>query len=159
MDSFYEEEERIVGHAADPYHRIDIRQTSRRLVVRTNSMVVADTTAPLVLFESGFAPRWYVPEGDVAMDALKPIEGQSFCPYKGLASYYEIDGVQGAAWSYREAWKEVERISGMISFEADKVSVSLDGLILQLEPGQTVISHGADRNLTVSEIVRSAATG
>jgi uncharacterized protein (DUF427 family) len=34
MDAFYEEDERILGHAADSYHRIDIRQTSRSLVVR-----------------------------------------------------------------------------------------------------------------------------
>ena len=34
MEAFYEEDERIVGHAADPYHRIDIRQTSRHLTVR-----------------------------------------------------------------------------------------------------------------------------
>jgi len=34
MDAFYEEDDRIVGHAADPYHRIDIRKTSRHLVVR-----------------------------------------------------------------------------------------------------------------------------
>ena len=26
MDAFYEEDERILGHAADPYHRIDIRR-------------------------------------------------------------------------------------------------------------------------------------
>jgi uncharacterized protein (DUF427 family) len=25
MDAFYEEDERILGHAADPYHRIDVR--------------------------------------------------------------------------------------------------------------------------------------
>jgi GntR family transcriptional regulator/MocR family aminotransferase len=36
MDAFYEEDERIVGHAADSYHRIDIRQTSRHLVVRSD---------------------------------------------------------------------------------------------------------------------------
>jgi hypothetical protein len=30
MDAFYEEDERIAGHAADSYHRIDIRQTSRQ---------------------------------------------------------------------------------------------------------------------------------
>jgi uncharacterized protein (DUF427 family) len=61
MDAFYEEDERIVGHAADAYHRIDIRQTSRHLVVRDGDRVVADTTRPLALYESGFAPRWYVP--------------------------------------------------------------------------------------------------
>ena len=46
MDAFYEEDERIVGHAADPYHRIDIRQTSRHLVVRYGDRVVADTSRP-----------------------------------------------------------------------------------------------------------------
>src|SRR5256885_2369185 len=35
MDAFYEEDERIVGHAADSYHRIDIRQTTRHLQVRS----------------------------------------------------------------------------------------------------------------------------
>ena len=61
MDGFYEEDDRILGHAADPYHRIDIRRTSRHLVVRAGDRVVADTSSPLVLYESGFAPRWYVP--------------------------------------------------------------------------------------------------
>src|SRR6266403_1916953 len=61
MDAFYEEGERIVGHAADSYHRIDIRQASRDLVVRHGDRIIADTKRPLVLYESGFAPRWYVP--------------------------------------------------------------------------------------------------
>ena len=59
--AFYEEDDRILGHAADPYHRIDIRRTSRHLRVRAGDRVIADTASPLVLYESGFAPRWYVP--------------------------------------------------------------------------------------------------
>ena len=84
MDAFYEEDERIVGHAADSYHRIDIRQTSRHLTVRHQDRVIADSTRPLVLYESGFAPRWYVPRADIDASALTPAEGQTFCPYKGL---------------------------------------------------------------------------
>src|SRR6267378_685548 len=57
MDGFYEEDERIVGHAADAYHRIDIRQSSRHLAVRYQDQVIADTRRPLALYESGFAPR------------------------------------------------------------------------------------------------------
>ena len=96
MDAFYEEDERIVGHAADTYHRIDIRQTSRHLVVRHGDQVIADTTRPLALYESGFAPRWYVPRDDVDEAALTPVEGQTFCPYKGVCSYYDIgDARQG----------------------------------------------------------------
>jgi len=43
MDAFYEEDERILGHAADSYHRIDIRQTSRSLVVRHRARIIAGT--------------------------------------------------------------------------------------------------------------------
>ena len=152
MDAFYEEDERIVGHAADAYHRIDIRQTSRQLVVRAGDQVVADSSRPLVLYESGFAPRWYVPRADVDEAALMPVEGQTFCPYKGLCSYYDIGDARGAAWGYEDAWTEVRRISGMVSFEPDKIEVELDGRRLRLDPGQSVISHGIDRDLTVEEL-------
>ena len=37
----------------------------RFLVVNHGDRVVADTTRPLVLCESGFAPRWCVPAADV----------------------------------------------------------------------------------------------
>src|SRR5215471_19358716 len=89
MDAFYEEDERILGHAADNYHRIAIRQTSRWIAARHNDRIIADTKRPLVLYESGFAPRWYVPRADVDESALSPVEKQTFCPYKGLCSYYD----------------------------------------------------------------------
>lgn len=154
MDAFFEEDERIVGHAADPYHRIDIRDSSRHLQVKLRDRVIADTTRPVVLFESGFAPRWYVRRDDVDMSALVLTEGQTFCPYKGLASYYDIDGVKKAAWSYPQAWPEVQRVSNLVSFEPDKVVVSLDGKILLMEPGQSVTPHGVDRALDPDEILR-----
>ena len=152
MDAFYEEDERIVGHAADSYHRIDIRQTSRHILVRHGSRVIADTRNPLALYESGFAPRWYVPRADVDESELTPTAGQTFCPYKGLASYYDIADARGAAWSYLDAWPEVGQISGLVSFEPDKIEVRLDGTRLRLEPGQSVIPHGVDRDLTTDEV-------
>jgi uncharacterized protein (DUF427 family) len=152
MDAFYEEDERILGHAADGYHRIDIRGTSRRLLVRRGERILADTTRPLVLYESGFAPRWYVPREDIDESALTPNSVQTFCPYKGVCSYYDIGNAQRAAWSYREAFTEVERVSDLISFEPDKILVLLDDKQLHLQPGQTVVSHGVDRDLTIHEL-------
>ena len=127
MDAFYEEDDRILGHAADPYHRIDIRHTSRHLVVRAGGRVVADTTSPLVLYESGFAPRWYVPRDDVVGRGADAGDLQTFCPYKGVASYYDIDGVAHAAWSYRAPIDEMAAIGDLVSFEPDRVEVTLDG--------------------------------
>jgi uncharacterized protein (DUF427 family) len=152
MDAFYEEDERIVGHAADAYHRIDIRQTSRHLVVRHGDQVIADTTRPLAMYESGFAPRWYVPRADVNESALTPATGQTFCPYKGLCSYYDITDAHRAAWSYEDAFTEVGRVSDLVSFEPDKIEVYLDGRRLALEPGQSVVPHGVDRDLTTGEV-------
>jgi uncharacterized protein (DUF427 family) len=156
MDAFYEEDERIAGHAADSYHRIDIRQTSRHLVVRHHDRIIADTRRPLVLYESGFAPRWYVPRADIDESTLTPVKLQTFCPYKGLCSYYAIGDARLAAWSYPDAYPEVGRISNLVSFEPDIVSVQLDGIQLHLESGQEVIPHGPDRNLKIEEAVRPA---
>jgi uncharacterized protein (DUF427 family) len=159
MDAFYEEDERIVGHAADAYHRIDIRPTSRHLVVRDGEQVIADTQHPLALYESGFAPRWYVPRADIDESTLKHVEGQTFCPYKGIASYYDIGSHKRAAWSYVNAWTEVGRVSNLVSFEPDKIDVYLDGKQLQLEPGQTVIPHGVDRGLDTDEVLGKTPAG
>jgi uncharacterized protein (DUF427 family) len=152
MDAFYEEDERIVGHAADSYHRIDIRQSLRRLVVGHRDRIIADTKQPLVLYESGFAPRWYVSRADIDESALTRVPHQTFCPYKGLCSYYDIGDEHLAAWSYPDAYAQVSRISNWVSFEPDIVPVQLDGVQLRLEPGQTVIPHGPDRDLDVQEV-------
>jgi uncharacterized protein (DUF427 family) len=157
MDAFYEEDERIVGHAADFYHRIDIRSTSRHLMVRDGGHVIADTQQPLVLYESGFAPRWYVRREDIAESFLQPVEAQTFCPYKGLASYYDIGERKRAAWSYVGAWPEVARVRNLVSFEPDKIDVYLDGNQFHLESGQTVIAHGVDRGLDPDEILSHTA--
>lgn len=153
MDAFYEEDERIVGHAADNYHRIDIRQTSRHIVVSHHDRIVADTRRPIVLYESGFAPRWYVPRADVDESALAPVERQTFCPYKGVCNYYNINDAPLAGWSYLDAYPEARRISNLVSFEPDTVTVLLDEKQLRLEQGQTVIPHGPDRELTTSEVL------
>jgi uncharacterized protein (DUF427 family) len=125
-------------------------------VVRHHDRVIADTRRPLVLYESGFAPRWYVPRADIDESPLTPVKLQNFCPYKGFCSYYAIGDVRLAAWSYPDAYPEVGRISNLVSFEPDIVSVHLDGVQLHLESGQEVIPHGPDRNLTIEEAVLPA---
>ena len=154
MDAFYEEDERIVGHAADAYHRIDIRQSSRHLVVKDGARTIANTRRPVVLYESGFAPRWFVSRQDTDETVLIAAEGQTFCPYKGLASYYDIGDHKKAAWCYPQAWPEVARISNFVSFEPDKVEVFLDDRKLALDPGQSVLPHGIDRALDPDEMLK-----
>jgi Domain of unknown function (DUF427) len=79
------------------------------------------------------------------------VEFQTFCPYKGACSYYDVGDAHRAAWSYRAAWPEVGAVADFISFEPDLVEVSLDGRRLRQEPGQSVIPHGIDRDLSLDE--------
>jgi uncharacterized protein (DUF427 family) len=125
---------------------------AEHLVVRPDNRVLANTHAPLVLCESGFAPRWYVPHTDIAAEALHAVEGQTFCRYKGLASYYDVGDARNAAWSYRAPCEEVARIAGLVSFYPEKVTITIGGEKLEPAPGQNVIPHGPDRNLSVDEI-------
>jgi len=82
-----------VGHA-DFYHRIDIRETSRRLVVRDGDQVIADADHP-ALYESGFA-RAGMSRAMTSPSRLSNRLRTDVLPYKGLASYYDIaDGNGG----------------------------------------------------------------
>ncbi|MFD5063078.1 DUF427 domain-containing protein [Streptomyces sp. NPDC058394] len=51
--------------------------------------MIARTTRPVGLYESGCAPRWYVPREDIQEQELTPVGGQTFCPHKALAGYYD----------------------------------------------------------------------
>ena len=154
MDAFYEEDEPILGHAADPYHRVDVRSSRRQLTVRLGGVLVAGTRAPLAVFETGFAPRWYAPSRDVAAGVLHDDPLRTLCPYKGVARHFDVvaDGrrAAAAAWSYPEALPESARLAGYVSFDPEQLEVTLDGERLRPAAHQQVVATGTDRNLTNS---------
>ncbi len=146
MDAFFEEDERIVGHAADAYQLAPPAGQGRGEGDRGDP-AAAGAVRVRVRAALVRAPRGRRPE------RADPRRGSDFCPYKGLCSYYDIGEHRRAAWSYLKAWPEVGRISGSVSFEPDQVAVFLDDQRLALEPGQTVIPHGVDRGLDPDEIL------
>lgn len=95
-------------------------------------------------------PR-YVPREDIDAEVLALSGLRTFCPYKGIALYYGIDGANNAAWSYRAPFDDVQTIGDLVLFEPDRVEVTLDGKPLKLELGQSVTAHGIDRNPDVDE--------
>jgi uncharacterized protein (DUF427 family) len=72
MDGWFEEDEEVYTHPRDPYTRVDILATSRRVRVELDGVVLAASTNARVLFETGLPPRWYLPKPDVRMDLLVP---------------------------------------------------------------------------------------
>jgi uncharacterized protein (DUF427 family) len=106
--------------------------------------IVARSDGAVLLFEPARYPVAYFPVSDVAEGVLEPTDRET--------SYYDIGDAQHAAWSYRAPFDEMARIGDLVSFEPDKVTITLDGEKLEPVPGQTVVPHGADRNLSVDEV-------
>src|SRR3984957_795064 len=131
MDEWLEEDEPVYTHPRDPYHRVDILASSRHVRVEVDGATVADCARPVILFETGLPPRYYLPLPDVRTDLLTPSGTQTHCPYKGTATYWSVDTGHGTrpdlVWSYRAPLPESQKIAGLACFYDEKADVYLDG--------------------------------
>jgi uncharacterized protein (DUF427 family) len=144
MDHWLEEDEEVFVHPRDPYHRVDVIPTSRRIRISLDGEVLAETEQAVALFESNLPTRWYVPSEDVAAE-LEPTDTVTRCPYKGTAAYYAVrrqngDTIKDLIWHYDEPLPAVERIAGRLCFFNERVDVEVDGE-LESRP-ETNWAHG-----------------
>jgi uncharacterized protein (DUF427 family) len=111
-------------------HDIEVTAGSDQVVVRVKDTVVANSSRPLVLTETGSPPRYYLPPEDVDTDMLQTSATTSHCPFKGDAVYWSVntgDGLtEDAVWSYPEPFPRVEPIAGRLAFWSEKPEVTLE---------------------------------
>jgi uncharacterized protein (DUF427 family) len=123
VDEWWVEDERVRA-LRDPFHRIDVLPSSRRVRVTVGDEEVVDTDRAALLFETGLPPVAYVPRADVRA-AIEPAAKETYCPYKGEARYWTVAGVEEAAWSYEYPRPESTGIAGSIAFDATKATVTI----------------------------------
>jgi uncharacterized protein (DUF427 family) len=130
FDELYEEDERIAGHPIDPFHRVDVRRSSRPVRIEVDGEVVAETTRARLVFETQLPTRFYLPREDVRV-ALEPSSRRSYCPFKGEASYWSLDAGgrrrENLGWTYEQPRPEVGPIAGLVAFWDEQVDVFVDG--------------------------------
>lgn len=130
VDAWFEEDERVVVHPTDPYHRIDSFSTSRRVRVTLDDIALAESTRVIALYETGLPPRFYLPPADVRFELLEPSTTMTECPYKGTARHWSatVGGrtVPDVAWEYRDhVRREAEAVQGRLAFYPDRVQVDV----------------------------------
>jgi uncharacterized protein (DUF427 family) len=139
MDEWLEEDEPVYTHPRDPHKRVDILASSRHVRVAVDGVTVAESSRPLILFETGLPPRYYLPLPDVRTALLRPSDTVSHCPYKGTAAYWSVATDRGDSvhedivWTYRSPLPESQKVAGLACFYDEKVDVYLDG-VLQERP-------------------------
>ncbi len=135
FDLWLAEDEELVGHPHDPFKRIDVLRSRRRVEVSLDGTALADTGDALVLLETHLPPRYYLPPGDVDLSRLAPSGTRSTCAYKGHASYLSTtDGrVAGRdiAWTYTEPLDDALRVRDRIAFWNERTDIRVDG---ELQP-------------------------
>ncbi len=127
----FEEDEEVLVHPRDPYTRIDVLRSSRQVRVTVADTVVADSTSPRMLLESGLPVRWYLPREDVRTDLLEPSGTTTRCPYKGVAQYWSLRlperDEQDLVWSYPHPAHDAEGVRGLLCFPQDRVVMEVTG--------------------------------
>jgi uncharacterized protein (DUF427 family) len=130
MDAWYEEDEQVFVHARDPYHRVDVRNSSRHVRVLIDGELVAETRRPRLVFETGLPTRYYIPREDVRVDQLEHSDRHTGCPYKGTASYCSVRTsrrlVRDVVWYYPEPLAEAVQIRNLLAFYNERVVLEVD---------------------------------
>jgi uncharacterized protein (DUF427 family) len=132
LDAWFEEDEEVFVHPRNPYARVDALRSTRHVRVELDGVPLAESATPVVVFETGLPPRYYLPRTAVDFTHLEPSATVTACPYKGRTTGYWSVRAGGTlhpdlAWSYDFPTRELLPIAGLVSFYNEKVDIFLDG--------------------------------
>ncbi|MBC9723467.1 DUF427 domain-containing protein [Streptomyces sp. TRM68367] len=103
-------------------HTIRIEKTDAHVRVMHGEQVLADSTRPLELCETGCPVRYYIPAEDVRLDLLTPSDTHTYCPFKGTASYWSLPDAADLVWAYPDPKPDVAEIKDHLCFYEVEVS-------------------------------------
>jgi len=114
----------------DAAHPITIRPTGSHVTVRVGGVTVAESDSALSLAEASYPVVQYVPIADVDQSLLRRTESQTYCPYKGDASYYSVRLPDGQTetdliWTYEQPHAAVSEIAGHVAFYANRADITI----------------------------------
>jgi uncharacterized protein (DUF427 family) len=108
-DAWFEEDDEVFKHPRDPYHRVDVLNSSRHVQV-----------------------RYYLPKLDVRPGLLEASQTRTRCPYKGEAVYWSVrvggELYEDIVWSYPAPIPETPKIENLLAFYNEKTDIVVDGV-------------------------------
>jgi uncharacterized protein (DUF427 family) len=108
-------------------HAIEVAPFGGRVRIRFAGTIVADSAHALLLEEGTLPPVFYLPRGDVRMEHFARSARRSHCPFKGEASYFDVEAggrcESDAAWSYEAPIPAAAAIAGHLAFYPNKVEI------------------------------------
>ncbi|HEX5494235.1 MAG TPA: DUF427 domain-containing protein [Mycobacteriales bacterium] len=132
LDGWFEEDEEVFVHPRSPYTRVDALRSTRRVRIELDGVTLAESSSPVLVFETGLPTRYYLNRTEVNDEHLVPSDTVTACPYKGRTSRYWSVRVGDAthpdiAWCYDFPTRALSRIAGMVAFYNEQVDMTVDG--------------------------------
>ena len=117
-----------------------LEPSTKRVVVRIGSTVIADSTSAWRVMETSHPPTWYLPRTDVSERYLRRSAARSsVCEWKGAATYWDVvtDGgvIEAVGWSYESPTPRFVPIAGFVSFMPGQIECVIDGERVQPQAG------------------------
>lgn len=118
-----------------------LEASSRRVQVVLADIVIADSSRALRVLETSHPPVYYIPREDIAAGVLTPSGGpQSFCEFKGLASYLDVTAgelrAERAAWTYEQPTAQYAPLAGAVAFYPSRMDTcTIDGVAVTAQEG------------------------
>jgi uncharacterized protein (DUF427 family) len=136
LDAWFEEDEEVFVHPRNPYARVDAVRSTRTVRVALEGVLLAESAAPVMVFETGLPTRYYLDRTAVDFSRLVAGDTESACPYKGRTSgYWSVrlgDAVHAdLAWAYDFPTRALTPIAGLVAFYNEQVDITLDGVALE----------------------------
>lgn len=138
-------------------YEISIEPLDGKVEVYRNDVLLAATTRAKVMYETRLAPTVYIPREDLLVPLGEPSELQTFCPFKGTASYRDLfigdERIANAVWSYDTPLPESSGIRGYVGFMPQAHT--------RIELGENSLQEGAGGHVSgplVDWLLRGAAS-
>jgi uncharacterized protein (DUF427 family) len=114
---------------------VDALRSNRLVHLEIGGVVLAESSSPVMVFETGLPTRYYLDRTSLNFEHLHPSDTQTACPYKGRTTGYWSAAVGGqtypdVAWTYDFPTRQLLPIAGLIAFYNEKVDIFLDGVLL-----------------------------
>lgn len=109
------------------------------VVVGDPERPLARTECALRVLETASPPTYYLPPDSIDWQRLLRTQDQSFCEWKGVASYWAVAGKAGGvpiAWSYERPSERFAAIDGHLSCYPGRIPCYVDGERVQAQPGE-----------------------
>jgi uncharacterized protein (DUF427 family) len=114
-------------------------EDAREVLVRFGGCVISRTSNAIRVLETASPPTFYIPPADIDFDVLQRTAGNSYCEWKGAATYWSLvvgdTTVKNVGWSYESPTSRFGEIKSYLSFYPAKVECTVNGEQVRPQPG------------------------